>query len=302
MTYRTCKKALSLLVVLAFISTAVAASQSIDNSNDPNDINQVDADGKRQGFWRISGPVKNKPEYPEGKIYEEGQYVDSKKTGVWKRFWPNGNMLSEIEYKQNRPMGAYKIFQKDGSIEEHGNWEYNTNTGNFKRYHENGKVAQDFKFNENGTRNGEQKYYHENGELAVSVEIKNGKEQGTMKRYYENGDVKAEVVYNDGKADMSKSKWVESKNELPTAKTTSTKSAPKANSEDKVNEAVHFKHNGNNTLYNKDRMVTQTGEFKNGKLYNGKMYKRTKNGVLYKIEMYREGIYIGEGIIGPDDY
>ena len=123
-----------------------------------------------------------------------------------------------------------------------------------------------------------------------------------MKRYYQNGDVKAEVVYNDGKADMSKSKWVESRKETPVVKSTSVKPAPKVSSGEKVNEAVHFKHNGQNTLYNKDRMVTQTGEFKNGKLHNGKTYKRTKAGVLYKIEMYREGIYIGEGIIGPDDY
>jgi len=297
-----CKKALSLFIILVFTITTVAASQSIANSNDPNNINQVDADGKRQGFWRISGPVKNKPEYPEGKIYEEGQYVDSKKTGVWKRFWPNGNMLSEIEYKANRPMGAYKIYQKDGSIEEHGNWEYNTNTGNYKRYHENGNVAQEFHFSENGTRNGEQKYFHENGKLAVKVNVQNGKEQGTMQRYHKNGDLKAELVYNDGKADLSRSKWVERKNEMPTAKANSIRTAPQAKSEEKVNEAIHFKHNGRNILYNKDRLVTQSGEFKNGKLYNGKIYKRTKNGVLYKIEMYRDGIYIGEGIIGPDDY
>ncbi len=72
------------------------------------------------GFWRVVGPVKNKPDYNGGKLYEEGTYVDSKKTGMWKRFWPNGKLISEIEYKQNRPLGNYRIYHKDGTVEEQG--------------------------------------------------------------------------------------------------------------------------------------------------------------------------------------
>ena len=98
MTFRTCKHALSLFILILFAETIVAASQSNANFTDTDNINRVDEDGKRQGFWRINGPVKNKPEYPDGKTYEEGQYIENKKTGTWKRFWPNGNILSEIEY------------------------------------------------------------------------------------------------------------------------------------------------------------------------------------------------------------
>jgi len=302
MTFASLRKVFSLFVVLIFVGTEIAASQTNGATLETDEINKVDADGKRQGFWRVVGPVKNKPDHDGGKLYEEGNYVDSKKTGMWKRFWPNGKLLSEIEYKQNRPLGNYRIYHKDGTIEEQGNWEYNTNTGDFKRYHDNGNLAQDFHFSENGLRNGEQKYYHDNGRLAVDVNIVNGKEQGTLKRYYENGDLKAEVEYNEGKADQSLSRWVGPIKDNQVTKAKPTKASPKVSTEETVNEAARFKHNGQNTLYNKNRQITQTGEFKNGQLFNGKLYKRNQNGILYKIEMYREGVYIGDAIIGPDDY
>lgn len=293
-------KAISLLGACIMMGSGLAASQTSANTGGEG-INQVDENGKRQGFWRIVGPVKGKPEY-NGKLYEEGTYVDGRKNGVWKRFWPNGKVLSEIEYHQNRPQGEYRIYQQDGSLEEDGNWQYNTNTGDFKRYHENGNLAQDFQFDNNGIRQGQQKYYHENGNLAVDVDIKNGKEQGTLKRYHTNGELKAEVVYNDGQVDQNSSRWLNPKKALPVADKAPEKVAPKVASTEKVNEATQFVQNGHNTLYNRNRQITQVGVFKNGKLYNGKIYKRTTNGILSKIEIYKKGVYIGDGVITSDDY
>lgn len=293
-------KALGLFTAFILMGSGLAASQTTANGGNDEGINQVDENGKRQGFWRIIGPVKGKPEY-NGKTYEEGTYVDSKKNGVWKRFWPNGKVLSEIEYQQNRPQGEYRIYEKDGSLEEDGNWAYNTNTGDFKRYHENGQLAQDFQFDKNGVRQGQQKYYHENGKLAVDVNIKDGKEQGKLTRYYESGELKAEVAYNDGKVNEAASKWIAPKKDMP-AKVETAKAAPKVSTEEKVNEASLFNHNGHNTLYNRDRQITQVGIFKNGKLFNGKYYKRTTNGILTRIEIYKQGVYIGDGVITSDDY
>lgn len=48
---------------------------------------------------------------------------------------------------------------------------------------------------------------------------------------------------------------------------------------------------GYHKLYNQNKQVWMDGEFKNGKLYNGKLYIYDENGLLEKIEIYKKGKY-----------
>ncbi len=54
---------------------------------------------------------------------------------------------------------------------------------------------------------------------------------------------------------------------------------------------------GYNKLYNVNKQISEDGEFKGGKLLNGKKYIYDKNGLLDKIEIYKSGKYVGDAQI-----
>lgn len=264
-------------------------------------LNVVDEMGRMQGYWKVLAPKAEKPEYQDGQLIEEGRYTNSKRIGLWRRYWPNGKLMSEINYQMGRPKGDYKTFYPTGKVEEQGTWDLDRNTGVFKRWHPNGHLAQDFVFNQYGIRDGEQKYYHENGQLAVQVSVDEGKEDGALKRYDSNGQLTQTAQFNDGVINEANSKWIK-----PVKKAEDVKPDPKAEAApppaptERTN-AVVFRENGYNTLYDKQLRLSQQGEFKDGRLWDGKRYEYDRNGILERIRIYKQGRYLGDAVITDED-
>lgn len=264
-------------------------------------LNVVDEMGRKQGYWKVLAPKAEKPEYQDGQLIEEGRYTNSKRIGLWRRYWPNGKVMSEINYQMGRPKGDYKTFYPTGKVEEQGTWDLDRNTGVFKRWHPNGQLAQDFVFNQYGIRDGEQKYYHENGQLAVQVSVDEGKEDGALKRYDSNGQLTQTAQFNDGVINEANSKWIK-----PVKKAEDVKPDPKAEAApppaptERTN-AVVFRENGYNTLYDKQLRLSQQGEFKDGRLWDGKRYEYDRNGILERIRIYKQGRYLGDAVITDED-
>lgn len=267
-------------------------------------VNQYDENGLKTGHWIITGEMVSSAKYKPGQKVEEGTYLANKREGVWKKYYTNGNLNSEITYVNNRPHGPYKLFYPTGGVQEDGNWIRERNTGSFKRYHLNGKVSQEFFFTDYGLRTGTQLYYYENGNVELQVEIVDGLEEGEMRRYYPNGALMERKMLSNGVVEQG---TVE-KFPMPTEvrQEDFVRSAPEEkrysvrNTEDKPNLEV-FRHNGRNVLYNKNRQVSQVGEFRDGRLWNGKWKRYDTNGIIEKIEIYREGVYIGTAPITEDD-
>lgn len=284
-----------LLVLLTSTSWAQAGSVAQDT------LNRLDEMGRKQGYWRIQAPLAEKPGYTDGQLVEEGRYTNSKRTGVWKRYWPNGQVMSEITYHMGRPKGNYVIYYPSGKTEEQGSWDLDRNTGTFKRWHPNGKLAQDFVFNAYGVRDGEQKYYHENGQLAVSVQVNEGREEGTMKRYTADGKLLQVAEFDNGVIDPSRSRFIQ-----PAPQADDVKADPKADpapavSTEETTNAVLFRENGYNTLYDKQLRISQQGEFRNGRLYDGRRYDYDKDGLLVRIQVFKGGRYAGDAVITEED-
>jgi uncharacterized protein (DUF608 family) len=79
------------------------------------------------------------------------------------------------------------------------------------------------------------------------------------------------------------------------------KPAPEKSAEE-VTNAVVFRDNGYNTLYDRQLRISQQGEFVQGKLWNGKYYRYDKSsGELMKIEVYTNGRYVGNAVITEED-
>ena len=291
--------------------------------------NFIDEDGLRQGFWIIYGRMVDDKGYEPDQKVAEGIYVDNKREGLWKKYFPNGNLRSEITYSSGEPQGPYRLYYESGTLEEASTWSNNHNKGKFKRYHPNGHIAQNFYFNERGKRNGNQKYFYQNGQLRMSVDISNGREDGELIRYYANGDVKEKMKFNEGEVlpgsieryKPSTSKLIAENRSQQSAEAEKAPKATASNSGDEATESdsdkivetreeearVRFANNSNkpttiqkfvengyNKVYNRDMQVTQVGEFRNGKLWNGKWHRYDGDGELRKVEVYREGNYIGD--------
>lgn len=258
--------------------------------------NVIDEEGRRQGFWQIKGYMVNDKSYNADELVEEGTYVNDKKEGLWKKYYPGGVLKSEITYVNNRPNGAYSVYYRNGQLEEKGNWARNKNTGEFKRYYSNGEPQQEFFFNDKGIRNGVQRYYHDNGQMSLEVSIVEGKESGLMKRWDESGSLTEQKEMSAGLlVEGSIQRFEKKEKKLIVDIPEGAKSSESTG--DKTNDAHKFDGNGYNVLYNSAKQVTQVGEFKNGRLWNGKWNRYNQNGILMRIEIYTNGRYVGDGII-----
>lgn len=265
--------------------------------NGPQDINKT-VDGKKTGTWKIYGNDKSfaGKNYPPDAVIEEGEYQDGKKVGLWKTYYPSGKIKSEVEHKLGRPSGAFKTYYENGQVEEEGTWKGNAYRGGFKRYYENGVVAQEKTFNEAGKTEGKVTYNYPNGKPELVFESKNGQEEGKLVRYYNNGSIKEEQNFAAGKADDASLKTykIVGKEEDLSKYNTPTKTAdpPKGAIE---NDGSAPPKDGYAKLYDANKNLVQDGEFKGGKLFNGKYYRYDKNGLILKVEIYKNGKYFADG-------
>lgn len=284
------------LLILFFIAK-ISAAQSFEINNQDT-VNFIDVNNLKQGYWRFLGFMKKLPGYKDDQVIEEGKFADSRKVGLWKKYFPSGNIDSKVTYQNGRPNGYYVNYYDNGKIQEEGTWINNKPVGQFKRFHENGVIAQEFNYNNTGKREGAQKYYYENGKIMIEGEWAEGKESGILKEYYENGDLKAEKNFNGGTLDPATTKTYEPKK--PLAKTTELKpidTTPAVAKNDEKPNLGAFNGNGYAKLYGSNKQITKDGTFSNYKLIDGKEYIYNKDGILQKIEIYKKGVYVGDGVI-----
>jgi antitoxin component YwqK of YwqJK toxin-antitoxin module len=291
------KKILYLFIPVFICSISVGQSLPAFEIVEGDTINYIDENNMKQGFWKIFGRMKRMPGYEPDQVIEQGNFKNSRKQGLWTKFFPSGKTKSEIEYVNSRPNGTYKTYFENGQVEEEGTWKNNRNTSGFKRYYENGQVSQEFAFNTSGKRDGKQTYFYENGQVMIEADIEAGKEK-FVKEYYEDGSVKAEKAFKDGKLDVANTKVYESKQPVKNRDEEELKKAPvrivKVEKGEKTNSKEKFSGNGQHKLYNMNKQISKDGVFKNYRLMEGLWYKYDKNGILLSIEKYKKGRYIGE--------
>ena len=148
-------------------------------------------------------------------------------------------------------------------------------------------------YNSTGKEEGKVTYYYSNGQIEFEYTARNGEPIGKAVRYYENGDTKELLEFKfDGSLGKSEVKEMVSppikiKDILP-KETTTRVIAPKI-------KDGKFNPNSYNKVYNSNEELFQDGEFKDGRLYNGKMYVYDEDGILLKVKIYKEGVYHSDG-------
>lgn len=281
------------IIFLLFLAMSVLAFAS----SEPSRTNHRDEQGRKQGYWIIKGHMLNDPSYAPGSVVEEGSYLDNRKEGLWKKYYPNGNLKSEITYTMDRPNGPYAVYYESGKVEEKGTWSRNKNTGEFKRFYSNGNPQQEFFFSDKGIRNGVQRYFHENGGKALEVTIVEGKEEGRMRRWDESGKLVEEKDMKGGILVEGSLERYDNRSQESLPVETDVVPVPSKPVQDKTNAADKFRPDGYNVLYDGNNQVTQVGEFKRGRLWNGKWHRYGSDGILKRVEIYKNGKFVGNGVM-----
>ncbi|HWY10503.1 MAG TPA: hypothetical protein VN026_04205 [Bacteroidia bacterium] len=286
----------SLFIPILFLLGTLLNAQAQPIIKGKDTINWVDPSGKKQGKWIVFGKEKQGDCYKPDQKAEEGKYRENRKTDIWIMYYCNGQLKNKVTYVNGRPDGYAIMYHENGKVQEEGNWKNNRWVGEMKQYYETGEVQHEFKFNEGGKRDGQQTYKYENGQVAVQGNFKEGKETGVIKEYYEDGKLKAEKTYNNGNVDVASIKTYDAKSETAVKKAEPT-NAPKAvvEKDEKVADAkAPMILNGKFTLYNKNKQVTKDGIFKDNRLMDGKAYLYDYNGILERIAVYKNGVYVGD--------
>jgi len=293
-------KRLLCVFITVCAASALAQAQSFEVIGSDT-INKIDVDGRKQGKWILFGRHKPGTCYKPEQEVEKGIYQDNRKTGVWIEFYCNGNMKNKITFANGRPDGYAIMYNESGKINEEGLWKINRWVGNYKLYYDNGQVQHEFVFNASGKRDGAQKYYYPNGQVAIEGNFANGKESGLIKEFHENGDIKAEKNYADGTVDEASIKIYEPKKPIIKSADEPADNAPKitVGKDEAPNEANKKPTgpiilNGQHTLYNKNKQITKDGNFVNNTFMDGKAYIYNENGILTRVAVYKNGVYVGD--------
>ncbi len=264
-------------------------------------VNQI-VNGSKHGFWIITGEmIEDKNYVPIAKV-EEGRFNYGRRIGVWKKYYPSGKIKSEIKYINGIPKGDFITYFENGQIEEKGSWNAKVYNGKFTRYYENGEIAQQKSFNVKGKTEGEVIYYYPNGKAELVFETANGLGRGKATRYWPNGDIKEKITFNEkgestttgtlprvnpavknARAIIEKKESVMAQGELNIGPLPSAKGK--------------FLNDGYHKTYNENKDILMDGEFQEGKLWTGKHYIYDENGLLERIDVYKEGKFEGNGVL-----
>jgi antitoxin component YwqK of YwqJK toxin-antitoxin module len=258
--------------------------------------NKRNANGERHGKWTFTGKDYPNKNIPKTQKVEEGNYVNGRKEGVWTKFFPDGGVQLKGTYNNNRPQGSYTRYYPNGKIAEQGDFQANGYKGLLLRYHENGQLAYRANFNNQGQESGKVSYYHPNGKLALSYTVKNGQVQGQVARYNTSGQLQNSfVVGPEGKIGaLQKANTPQNTPAPKPAAVASSIVYPPRLSNPKT-KGLRFIPNGYNKVYNDNDEIWMDGEFKNGQLYDGKVYDYDQDGILQKVRIYKLGKYHSDG-------
>ena len=183
-------------------------------------LNQVDANGKRHGKWtkyfegteqiRYTGEFNHGQEVGTFKFYKKGNEDHPQATKTYtpnsdlvevKFFTKKGKLLTEGQFKNKKRTGEWIYYHKGKDIimmkENYLNDQLN---GLKSIFYENGKIAEKQNY-VNGVMHGENLVYGANGHLLQHYTYVNGTMHGLTKIYNPNGELYTEGNYKNGLRD-----------------------------------------------------------------------------------------------------
>lgn len=252
--------------------------------------NKTDENGQKQGLWTF---YKNNKE--DGLKKEEGYFVNNRKEGEWVFYYDDGKTVRiKAFFKNNRPFGKYEKYYPNGILKEKGAIQNNININSISTYHSNGNIEYSANLNKNGKEQGEVKYFYPNGKIEFNYNAINGSPAGTATIYFEDGSIKKKMEYTSATEVVT----IE-ENKLPEKTIEPSDVVKNKNKAPKIGKpntrGAKFLPDGFNRCYTSQDEIWQDGYFKNGRLWEGKVFVYDKEGILTKVKIYKEGKFLADG-------
>jgi antitoxin component YwqK of YwqJK toxin-antitoxin module len=128
-------------------------------------------------------------------------------------------------------------------------------------------------------------------------------ETGEQKEYYENGDLMSVKTFSGGVMDPNSFETYAAKAPVKNAVEQMVEEGKDVkvtvDKDDNLNQGG-FDGNGYKKYFNPDKQISKDGIFKNYRLMDGKLYKYNENGILTIIMIFKDGKYVGNGVIEKD--
>lgn len=159
-------------------------------------VNQLDADGKKNGPWQGYFAESNRVKY-------EGTFDHGTETGVF-TFYDDTKAHTVVATRDfTKGNGsAYTIFYdpKKNKVSE-GNVVNRQYDGQWTYYHEASPAVMTIENYKSGKLAGARKVFYKDGKIAEEENYVNGIREGAYKKYAANGTVLEEVTYKNGQPD-----------------------------------------------------------------------------------------------------
>jgi antitoxin component YwqK of YwqJK toxin-antitoxin module len=173
-------------VILLFFVSAFSWAQN---------INQLDANGKRHGTWKKNFEGTSQPRY-------EGQFDHGKEIGLFKfyKLYKKKSILSATKlFNANGNSAEVKFLASNGKTISEGKMVGKTYVGKWVYYHKNSdKVMTSETYDDKGQLQGDRLVYYPNGQLAEKKTYVDGKIQGLAEVYSLKGVVLKSFIYSNG--------------------------------------------------------------------------------------------------------
>ena len=264
-------------VISILLSNLICLSQN-------DTINLLDDQNQKQGYWIFTNQQKRLPGYQPNQKVEEGYFVNNKKEGKWIFYFRNGKRKHVLFYENGVPDGKATFYYKNGTIKETGTWRNNRWVGEYKQYYENGNPKNHFNYDNRGLKNGKQIYFHKNGNPSLIGTWSNGGETGDLAEYKEDGTSNTERYKAGPELNIKNKEDSIEKDSL----TIANDSLKIKKYKKKKEPEVPFDGNGFHEFRDKNGNKTKVGEFENGLLVNGKIFKYDEKGKLISTKIVKD--------------
>lgn len=175
----------SLFLILALLVSLSAWCQQ---------VNRIDAKGRRQGVWTDF--------YPNGQKRYEGQFKNDKCKGVFRYYDQQGNLQATNEFDKSGERCLNKTFASNGRVVATGYYVNQKKEGEWKYYDKDSGQLLLSEENKEGKVNGWSRLYNpNNGKLAEETQYVEGVPEGQCRKYSDTGVLQMECVYRAGLLD-----------------------------------------------------------------------------------------------------
>lgn len=176
---------LSFIIILTSLSQ-LSISQEI--------ANQLDENGKRQGYWFRNYDGTEQKRY-------EGQFKNGKEIGLFK-YYKLENKKSVLsatkEFNEKDSVAVVKFFTSKGKLVSEGKMNGKHYIGKWLYYHKNKDIILTKEYyNDAGQLHGKRLTYFDNGQLAEELSYQNGLLNGTSLWYSKTGTLYKSLDYKN---------------------------------------------------------------------------------------------------------